>query len=85
MQNDTHLLQKFSTTKAAKTYLEKGAKTKMEKDFEKCWGNRSPPLTKILAPGSINYYKIESTQFSKIPLVSIQKLCCANLLYPKEA
>lgn len=42
----------------------------MERSFESCWGNRSAPLKKILNP-SANYYRMESTTFGKIPLVSI--------------
>ena len=42
----------------------------MEKRFESCWGNRSVPLKKIPNPCA-NLYRMESTTFGKIPLVSI--------------
>ena len=64
------IFQRFNTSKTSLSYLEKGSKSKMEQNFESCWGNRSSPLKKIFEISNTAYFEMEKTAFGKIPLVS---------------
>ena len=72
MLNPSLIGERLKNTKTVPTFLNKGAKTKMEKNFESYWAKRSPQSktqgANTIAPYSRHLYRMDSTAFGKIPL-----------------